>query len=106
MWKQIDGKISIKVIDWDSAHAVDEELTEPTRDRLQRYYCPGQLHREATVATPELDLAYVRLVPCTTICCTQTTRIMSMNAFVNSVHFACNTARAHEGGPIVATEVE
>jgi hypothetical protein len=62
MWKQIDGEISIKVIDWDSAHAVDEELTESTCDRLQRYYRPGQLHREATVATPELDLAYVRLV--------------------------------------------
>jgi hypothetical protein len=62
MWKQIDGEISIKVIDWDSAHAVDEELTESTYDRLQRYYPPGQLHREATLATPELDLAYVRLV--------------------------------------------
>jgi hypothetical protein len=60
MWKKDEtGDILIKVIDWDSAHAVDEGLTDEVQNRLKYTYGTGTLLGDAKVATAELDTVYV-----------------------------------------------
>jgi hypothetical protein len=62
MWKLEDGKILIKLIDFDAAHAMNETLTKHTRHRLTNVYGTGCILGKAVTATAELDNVYLQVL--------------------------------------------
>jgi len=66
MWKEEDGRVIVKIIDWDTAHFVDEALTPATLERMSSLVFRRKLaslgDTPATVAMPAFDSSLLDLL--------------------------------------------
>ena len=66
MWRQDGRCFSIKIVDWDTVHAIDEPLTAAVRERLHHTRCNSRLalmnNANILTASAEFDDVLVRIL--------------------------------------------
>jgi len=66
-WKLVDGRIIIKIIDWDAAHLVNEPLAPKALERINNHMLTYRrkmagLEGDASTAIPEFDVSVLSLL--------------------------------------------